>query len=342
LWDFGDGTTSTLQNPTHIYASNNNYHVGLTITTASGCERTYVGFNAVTFTNYQASFTSSYNPTAPYPVAVSFTPQTPGATSWLWNFGDGTTSTLQNPVHTYATAGNYTVTLTVMANGCSHTVTGNPFAIPSQSGGNNGNGGSEPPTTVIPSQPFISCAPASISFFRQSPLHQIIQWSFGDGTFSTQTNPVKVYTSPGVYNVSYTATSPSGPVTITYPQSIHIGGFLPDIAVTTHSDCNTFYIATGLNNAALFDQVHWKFGNSAIYNGLNVNYQLPFTNGSVVIRAMVTDTLGCSAVSVQSILMNKPTPFVAYPTTVCRDSIQFEQLGSTSTTNNKLIFFVFT
>ncbi len=333
LWDFGDGTSSTLQNPVHNYATTNNYHVGLTITTAAGCERTFVGFNAVTFTEFNPSFSTSYDPTDPFPTPVTFTPGVGGITSWFWDFGDGSTSTLSNPIHTYQTAGNYIATLTVIANGCTLTVTGNPFALPN--GGSNGSGGSNPTSTTIPSTPFISCAPAGISFFRQSPTHQIIQWNFGDGTTSTDINPIKIYTTPGVYNVSYTAITPFGLQTISYPQSINIGGYSADMLLTTSNNCTTFFIATDLANANLFDQVQWIFGTSNPYSGVQVNYQTPLTNSGINIRVLVTDTLGCSSISNQNILMNKPMPFVSYPTTVCRDSVHFEQLANT----NGLSFF---
>jgi len=325
LWEFGDGTTSTLQNPTHIYPNTNNYHVGLTITTSAGCTRTYAVFNAVTFTNYQPSFTTTYSPNLVYPLTVNFTGNPASATSWLWNFGDGTSSTLQNPSHVYQVPGNYVATLTTVSNGCTFTVSGNPI-----NPANNGNGGTVDPITTLPSIPFVSCAPATIAFFKQSPNHQVIQWNFGDGTTSTASNPIKIYTTPGFYNVSYQAITPSGLQTIIYPQSLHIGGYTPDIILTTSNDCDSFYIATNLSNAALFDQVQWKFGNSPFYNGVQVNYQTTFSNLAVNIRAFVTDTLGCNAIGNNNILMNKPMPFVSYPTTVCRDSIHFIQLGNTT------------
>jgi len=67
----------------------------------------------------------------------------------------------------------------------------------------------------------------AIHFFRQSPSHQVISWNFGDGTTSNQQDPLKVYTSPGVYNVSYVANTSSGVQTIQYSSSVLIGGFSP-------------------------------------------------------------------------------------------------------------------
>lgn len=325
-WEFGDGSTSTLQNPTHIYPTTNNYHVGLTTVTAAGCERTYVGFNAVTFTDNTPSFTSTYDPQDPFPTPVSFQAISIPGVTWTWDFGDGTSGTGQNPTHVYQNPGEYTVTLTISGNGCSISVQGEAFSTPSSPSGG-GVGGTDPPETIIPAEPFISCAPATITFFRQSPTHQIIQWNFGDGTTSTVTNPLKIYTTPGIYNVSYLANTPSGIQTITYPQSVHIGGYMPQMLVTTDADCDNFFMETNLANASLFDQVQWVFGNSAPQTGVQVSYQVPLTNSSINILVMVRDTLGCFAIRNQNVLMDKPVPFVSYPTTVCRDAIQFQQLA---------------
>ncbi|HLG02475.1 MAG TPA: nidogen-like domain-containing protein [Bacteroidia bacterium] len=70
------------------------------------------------------SFTMSPPPVTPPGTLIQFTDLTPGSTSWFWDFGDGSTSTLQNPTHAYATDSLYTVSLTVLVgNGCSATLT---------------------------------------------------------------------------------------------------------------------------------------------------------------------------------------------------------------------------
>ncbi len=56
--------------------------------------------------NFSSNVTSGYAP-----LSVQFTDLSKNATGWNWNFGDGANSTEQNPIHTYSTAGNYTVTL---------------------------------------------------------------------------------------------------------------------------------------------------------------------------------------------------------------------------------------
>lgn len=123
-WKFGDGGTSTEQNPTHIYANPGKYSVTLTVKSVLDS-----GFISQTVTKgYYITVGSALPPVAAYsanplsgnaPLTVSFTDQSTGApTKWFWSFGDRTFSTQQSPSHTYTKAGKYTVRLTVMnANG---------------------------------------------------------------------------------------------------------------------------------------------------------------------------------------------------------------------------------
>lgn len=117
LWSFGDGTTSTSANPTHTYAANGSYHVNLHATwTMSGftCSDSldswvYIGTNSCSNHHanmyYYASGSSTYQF---YNNSSTFPGQTNAS---LWMFGDGTTSTTLNPIHTYSTPGNYNVVL---------------------------------------------------------------------------------------------------------------------------------------------------------------------------------------------------------------------------------------
>lgn len=116
LWDFGDASAnSTVQNPTHCYVNAGTYTITLTATTSSGTSTATGSINV--YANPVAAFTSANVPTN----TVNFTDQSVGAVAWGWDFGDATTgSNLQNPSHTYATAGTYMVGLVVLsANGCS-------------------------------------------------------------------------------------------------------------------------------------------------------------------------------------------------------------------------------
>jgi PKD repeat protein len=124
LWDFGDGSpTSTEFEPQHTYTGSNiNYAVTLTTTNALGCT------NLITITDFihivappVATFTASPSNELSIPnYTFGFKDISANAISWEWTFGDGSASTLQNPSHTYANEGTYTVTLKVLnKEGCS-------------------------------------------------------------------------------------------------------------------------------------------------------------------------------------------------------------------------------
>ncbi|MGI6374893.1 MAG: DUF7507 domain-containing protein [Anaerolineae bacterium] len=130
-WDFGDGGTSTSQNPSHTYAAAGDYQVTLTVTDAQTPPRT----DSQTYTvHVWASPVASFTATplsGPAPLEVTFTdtstagsPNGGAIAAWAWDFDDGGTSTAQNPTHTFSAVGTYTVKLTVTdAHGCSHYVT---------------------------------------------------------------------------------------------------------------------------------------------------------------------------------------------------------------------------
>ena len=113
-WNFGDGSTSTLQHPSHVYASSGTYTARLTVSKSGVASSTTTRTITVANTNsLGASFTASPTSGAA-PLTVQFRDTSTGSpTSWSWNFGDGTTSTLRNPSHTYRRTGTFTARLTV-------------------------------------------------------------------------------------------------------------------------------------------------------------------------------------------------------------------------------------
>lgn len=116
-WDFGDGGSSTLQNPSHTYAATGTYAVSLTVT-GPGCADTETKTGYVTIGSAPTAAFSSSTTGGSAPLQVDFTDLSSGApTGWLWDFGDGGSATTQDAGHLYTTPGTYTVTLTA-TNAC--------------------------------------------------------------------------------------------------------------------------------------------------------------------------------------------------------------------------------
>jgi len=117
LWTFGDGFENlTRDSVDHTYSNAGTYTVSLTVTGPAGSStKTKTGYiTAGTATPPLQSEFSASSRTGTLPRSVSFRSRSSGSiVSWLWDFGDGTTSTIERPIHVYTQPGNYTVKLTV-------------------------------------------------------------------------------------------------------------------------------------------------------------------------------------------------------------------------------------
>ncbi|MBL7804695.1 MAG: PKD domain-containing protein [Saprospiraceae bacterium] len=127
FWDFGDGNTSTEQNPTHTYAQAGLYLITLHIETLDGCEseiqmEVYVGDFPWSEYDCQAMFFPIPDSTGNGFLFLDLSMSPGPIQSWNWDFGDGNTSTEQNPFHNYAQPGVYTVTLSITADSCNSTI----------------------------------------------------------------------------------------------------------------------------------------------------------------------------------------------------------------------------
>ena len=218
-WDFGDGSISNLQNPTHTYTASGSYSVKLTVKTAQGCTKTRVYDNYVIIhPRVIPSFTNTSPSTCTPPISVNFTNTSNGiAQSYLWNFGDGQTNTATHPTHNYNAAGVYTVTLiTTTAEGCKDTLV-RPSAVVI---------GNVDPNFNMPDS---VCQRVPVQMINAtSPIPASVSWQFGDGTFSQAYHPVHTYTTAGTYNVRLTVVFPGctttkvKPITVLSLSLIHI------------------------------------------------------------------------------------------------------------------------
>jgi PKD repeat protein len=115
-WSFGDGNTSDAENPTYVYSIPGTYTVRLVASNSAGRDsetKAYYIMANPAFHSPGAAY-DVIPPTATQPTTVVFLDRSSGPpTSWDWDFGDGGTSDLQNPVHTYSGPGVYLVSLNV-------------------------------------------------------------------------------------------------------------------------------------------------------------------------------------------------------------------------------------
>ncbi|HVP96343.1 PKD domain-containing protein [Methanoregula sp.] len=239
VWSFGDGGTSTLQNPSHTYTAAGSYTVTLTASNIVGSNTvSQPGYITVNAAMPAAAFTSNVT-SGTNPLSVQFidtTNNTP--TGWYWTFGDGGTSTLQNPIHTFTTVGSYAVSLGATNSAGSNTTTmpayitvSNALSAPSSSFSADIRSGNAPLTVQF--QDTSSNSPNGW------------QWLFGDGSTSTDQNPMHTYTTAGSYSVSLTTVNPGGHNTTVMPGFITVAEPFTTATPTMAAASTTFPTAQG-------------------------------------------------------------------------------------------------
>ena len=131
---------------------------------------------------------------------MSFTDQSQGAISWQWNFGDGSTDSIASPIHVYNLDGNFIVTL------ITHDTTGciSSFSYPTAVVVN------AMPTALFEVSDTTGCTPLSITFVNESINADSVLWIFGDGSTSTDFNPIHIYAISGSYNPMLIVTNAGG------------------------------------------------------------------------------------------------------------------------------------
>ena len=224
IWDFGDNSAvnATVQNPVHTYASAGNYTVKLTATNSAGS-------NLFTQTNYITVTSGVVSPVANFvgspssgtaPLTVTFTDRSTNTpTLWSWDFGDNSAvnATVQNPVHTYASAGNYTVKLTATNSAGSNSSTQTNYITVTS--------GVVSPVANFVGSPSSGTAPLTVTFTESSTNTPTLwSWDFGDNSAvnATMQNPVHNYASAGTYTVKLTATNSAGSNTSTQTNYITV------------------------------------------------------------------------------------------------------------------------
>ncbi|HET9057253.1 MAG TPA: PKD domain-containing protein [Chitinophagaceae bacterium] len=201
VWVWNDGSQpDTSINATHTFPGPGTYDVQLILIDTAYCNAfdTVRAINFTVASIIKADFSIS-NACVTQDIAI--TDKSVGAVTYLWDFGDGTTSTSNKPLHSYPLVGTYTITLIItnpnscnLADTISKQVTINPVPIAA--------------FTYTPN-PSLDNTPTSF-VNNSSPDAVQFEWDFGDGTKSTEENPVHQYTASGIFNVCLTAINSFG------------------------------------------------------------------------------------------------------------------------------------
>lgn len=281
-WNFGDGNTSTAANPVNVYNTAGTFTVQLVITTSTGCTDTITSFVK---TGNRPNVNFSATPLdACADEAITFTDLTtanPPATSWLWTFGDGTTSTQQNPVHFYNDTGWFSVTLVVGNNGCYDTLRIQDYVH------------INPPIAIF--NPTVLCtAPFTYTFTDQSIAPLTWSWLFGDGNSSTSQSPVHTFTAQGTYNVELTVTN--GACTHTTMMPVRVLDVLPDFDAFPLQVCKSTQVTFSSFGYIRPDIVsfEWNFGDGTIINGDSSVIHAYQQSGTYSVQLITTDAMGCT------------------------------------------------
>lgn len=329
-WDFGDGGTSNIQNPTHAFADTGYFDITLAVG-FNGCWDTLRVDSVVEVLLPKAEFTATPLIGCYVPHAVTFTDTSPGADTWIWRFGDGAEDTLQNTApHAYTSSGFYTVTLVVSNNitGCVDSTT-QTISISDRLLG-------------FDQTDTIGCQPFNVGFTDTSSVNTSItswNWDFGDGGTDTVQNPNYTYLTAGVYDVSLIITDALGCIdTITKTnwidtKDLPVANFIAD---TTFGCAPLLVNFTDLSTSASSILTwSWNFGGGGTDTVQNPTYTYN-TRGMYNVTLIVTDSFGCVGTLTQNSYIRPTQPYADFTFTpvLCNDdSVLFTNTSTGSGMN---------
>jgi PKD repeat protein len=282
-WDFGDGILSTEKSPEHTYFESGNYNISLRVTNSFGCVSSLTNPGYIQISEgVKADFTNTNPATCNEPATIQFSNNSsgPGIASYKWQFGDGATSTLENPSHTY-NLGTYTVSLIVFnTNGCSDTII-KPGVITLGS------------LKADFSSSAIICQGSNVHFLNTStPVASSAKWDFGDGTFSSSINPVKIFPDTGNYNVKMIAGIGTCKDSVTKSIQV-VSRSKADFTATPTISCKAPLIVSFKNSTSSGGTFSWDFGdgsNSALANPSHTYLK----EGFYSVKLVFTNAAGCA------------------------------------------------
>jgi len=336
-WDFGDGTapvTTTANTTSHIYTAVGAYTVTLTVKDIYNCIFSSSRVNYIKVKGPVVAFTNT--PTiACAPAAITFTnnttfPQGTTGSAYTWKFGDGTISNTPNPIHTYTTAGTYTVTLIASdASSCTDSISHVGAVVVNR------------PTANFTSTPTNACLNVPITFTNASTGGSALtySWDFGDGTTSAATNPTHAYAANGTYTVRLIATEAGGcSDTMIKPAYINVSNVIANFNLSdTAANCPPLTV-NFTNTSTGGVTYHWTFGNGS--TSTSPNPSSVFTSPGVYqVKLKVTNAAGCVDSIIKTVTVHGPTgTFSVAPLSGCAPlTVTF----TATTTNTQYVIWDF-
>jgi len=309
-WDFGNGNTSSAQNPpgqAYIAAANDStYTVELVVTNADGCADS-ITIPILVHPLPVASFTMSADTVCALDNVI-FTNTSTGISVYSWNFGDAGTSSTTSPVHAYANAGSYTVTLiATTAFGCMDTTTGVVMV------------------DSIPNAAFTStveCIGDSTVFTNNSTGSvSTWQWNFGDASTGTSQSPSHLYSAPGTYNVTLTATNFAGcSHFVTQPVIVNL---VPVAAFATTTVCEGQATAFTDQTSGTPISWNWDFGDATPAGTAQNPAHSYAVAGTYTATLIAAAGSGCADTTSATVTVN-PIPTAAFThVSVCANDTTF-------------------
>lgn len=296
LWIFGDGTTSTLDNPVKDYAFFGAYGVQLaTYNNASGCRDT--AYLNIFLDSVVPSFVADQTAVCRGSV-VTFTSTTSGGTPLDYRWYDNGTLFAGPPTsgpveaRTMSVTGYHTIMLiTRNANNCYDTARMVNYVLVSS------------PTVNFTIAPASGCAPVTIGFTSTSTPTtgtslSTYTWDFGDGTFGTGTPISHTYTAAGSYSVELKLTDNLGCMdSMTHPTTVNVWDPVASFTATNTHPCLNSPVTFNSTSSGTIATYSWDFGDgSALGTGASPVHSYSAT-GSYNITLTITDTHGCTDVA---------------------------------------------
>ncbi|MEI6122896.1 MAG: PKD domain-containing protein [Bacteroidota bacterium] len=258
-WDFGDGGTASVSNPSHIFSAAGSYTVSLTLKTSSGCEITRtkaleIGGKAV------SNFTFANNCENNITQFTDISTVSPGSiTAWHWNFDGMATSSQQNPGFVFADTGTFHVSLWVNTDhNCPDSISLPVAVLPA-------------PHANFTLNPEYGIPPLAVNFANLSSAADSYIWAFGDGILSSVSNPVHTYTTQGTFIVLLTAYNANG-CSDTLSHNVYV------FPTTVDIDLMQAYVQT-VNNRLLVSADLMNIGTRKIDS---IDMSFVMENGSVI------------------------------------------------------------